>query len=375
MGRTHAFRWHGLAVIKIGSAVLAPEGAADAAAFARLAEGVAAARGMGWGVVLVSSGAVACGFRALGLDRPPKTIARKQAAAAIGQPALMGLWSAALGAHRCAAAQVLLTADDLDARARFLNARRTLGELLGAGLVPVVNENDSVSFDEIKLGDNDRLSALVAGLVSAQLLLVLSSVDGVYEHGDARRVIARLGSAREAAAHVRPDKTATGVGGMGTKLEAASIASAWGIATVIARGTRAGVIPAVLRGEPVGTRVEPAARPRRARERWLMASARARGVVTIDDGARRAITERGASLLPAGVVGVSGDFARGAVVQVADAAGAAVARGVSAYSADELRRIKGLRAAQLPGALGHAAYCDEAIHRDDMALQAAARGS
>ncbi|MBA4040003.1 MAG: glutamate 5-kinase, partial [Planctomyces sp.] len=274
-----------------------------------------------------------------------------------------------------AAAQVLLTADDLDARARFLNARRTLGELLGAGLVPVVNENDSVSFDEIKLGDNDRLSALVAGLVSAQLLLVLSSVDGVYEHGDARRVIARLGSAREAAAHVRPDKTATGVGGMGTKLEAASIASAWGIATVIARGTRAGVIPAVLRGEPVGTRVEPAARPRRARERWLMASARARGVVTIDDGARRAITERGASLLPAGVVGVSGDFARGAVVQVADAAGAAVARGVSAYSADELRRIKGLRAAQLPGALGHAAYCDEAIHRDDMALQAAARGS
>lgn len=222
--------------MKIGSAVLASGGALDPASVRRLAEAVALARADGREVVLVSSGAVASGFRAMGLSAPPKSIVHKQAAAAIGQQRLMAAWAEAFAPHRLVVAQVLLTADDLAHRGRFLNARNTLLELLARGVVPIINENDSVSFEEIKLGDNDRLSALTAGLIGADLLLILSSVPGLLQAGGGGRVVPVVQRARDALVHVRPDKSGVGTGGMTTKLGAMATAGAWGIAGVIASG-------------------------------------------------------------------------------------------------------------------------------------------
>jgi glutamate 5-kinase len=352
-------------VVKIGSAVLAPEGVPDDDAFIRLASGLDAARQAGVQVVLVSSGAVACGFRALGLDRPPKDIASKQAAAAVGQPALMARWARALSPVHVA--QVLYTAEDLDARPRFLNARRTMARLLEAGVVPIVNENDTVSFAEIKLGDNDRLSALTAGLVDAGLLLILSSVAGLYEAGRKDKVVPVVQDVDDARRHVRPEKPGVGTGGMETKLWAAGTAAGWGIPTVIAPGALDNVVPRVLAGEQIGTLFVPAAKGRAARKRWIQTAARPRGLIRVDAGCRAALTRRGASLLPGGVTAVEGSFPRGAPVQVADDTGAVFARGIAAYAADEIDRIKGQKAAHIAAVLGYS-YCDEVIHRDDLVV-------
>lgn len=368
-------------VVKIGSAVLAPAGVLDQAAVDALGRQLAAVRATGVLVTLVSSGAVASGFRPLGLGAPPKTIELKQAAAAVGQPRLMNAWAEAMAPHATAVAQVLYTADDLDSRARFLNARRTLNQLLAAGVLPIVNENDTVSFDEIKLGDNDRLSALTANLVSADLLLILSTAHGLYERGDPSRIIATVANTASAAANVRPEKSATGVGGMATKLEAAALATAWGLPTVVAGGSVPNVIARVLAGEPVGTIFLPPASGTRsggarsrsspARKRWIAAAPRSRGTITVDDGAARAIATRGASLLPSGIVAVAGRFDRGSPVEIADRKGAVLARGLSNFSAVELGAIKGLRSSQIEGALGYR-YADEAVHRDDLVLLPAA---
>lgn len=352
-------------VVKIGSAVLAPEGLPDDRAFERLAAGLNAAIHAGVQVVLVSSGAVACGFRALGLDRPPKDIASKQAAAAVGQHQLMARWARAMSPSHVA--QVLYTAEDLDARPRFLNARRTMARLLESGVVPIVNENDTVSFAEIKLGDNDRLSALTAGLVDAGLLLILSSVAGLYEAGRKGKVVPLVQDVEEARRHVQPEKSGVGTGGMETKLWAAGTAAGWGIPTVIAQGSLENVVPRVLSGEEIGTLFVPSARGRASRKRWIQTAARPRGLIRVDAGCHAAITRRGASLLPGGVTGVEGSFPRGAPVQVADQSGAVFARGIAAYAADEIDRIKGKKAAQIASVLGYS-YCDEIIHRDDLAL-------
>jgi glutamate 5-kinase len=355
-------------VVKIGSAVLAPGGSLDQAAADRLGADIAAARAQGVQVAVVSSGAVASGYSALGLKAPPKTIVRKQAAAAVGQSRLMAAWNAALLPHGLVAAQILYTAEDLEHRERFLSARRTLNELLGAGVVPVINENDTVSYEEIKLGDNDRLSALTADLADADLLLILSSVSGLYESGKSGKVIHTIQSARTAQAHVRPDKTVVGTGGMQTKLTAAAAAASWGIPTVVAGGHEHHVIRRVLAGEVLGT-LFPAARitKARARKRWLGFGARARGTIIIDAGAARALTQRGASLLPSGVTGVRGSFDRGAAVQIAVEGGAVIARGVSAYSSDDVARIAGKRSSQIEGVLGHY-YAEEVVHRDDLVV-------
>ncbi len=358
-------------VVKVGSAVIAPHGRLDPGAVQRLAADIAvvraASRGAGVQTVIVSSGAVACGFRAMGLNAPPRTIALKQAAAAVGQPILMRTWSEALSAQSLQAAQVLYTADDLEHRTRFFNARRTMNELLHAGVVPIVNENDTVSFDEIRLGDNDRLSALTAALVSADLLLILSSVQGLYEGGRAGRVIPSVDDVAAAVRHVRADRSSTGVGGMATKVEAAGIAASWGVPTIVAGGREPGVVTRVLAGESLGTLFVP--RPRRvaSTRRWLSASARPRGTITIDEGALRAITTRGASLLPSGIVRVAGTFERGAPVDIADRRGMVFARGLTNFSAEELEAIRGLRSSQIESRLGYR-YADEAIHRDQMSI-------
>ena len=361
-------------VVKVGSAVLAPAGELLPGRVNRLSDQLAPLVAAGVGVTVVSSGAVASGFRMLGLSEPPRGIAAKQAAAAVGQPRLMAAWSAAFGHHGLACAQVLYTADDLEHRRRYLNARRTLNELLAAGVTPVVNENDTTSFDEIKLGDNDRLSALTADLVSADLLLILSTAQGLYEEGDPRRVVATVSDPAEAARHVRPEKSATGVGGMATKLASAALAAAWGIPTVVAGGAVPNVITRVLAGEPLGTLFRARRVKTGARKRWLAASARSRGCLRVDDGAARAITGRGASLLPTGVVGVDGTFERGAAVDIARADGTPFARGLVNFSSAEVEAIRGRKTRELEAALGYF-YAAEVVHRDDLVLLMADEGA
>lgn len=361
-----------LVVVKIGSAVVAPGGRLSPGAIARLARDIASARAMGVKVVLVSSGAVACGLEGMGYDRMPARISDRQAAAAVGQPLLMRAWTEALGALALGAAQVLLTADDIDFRARFVNAHRTLTTLLERGIVPIINENDSVSFDEIKLGDNDRLSALVAGLVGAELLVMLSAADGLREAGGRGPVIPVVHDIDAARAHISGERTSTGVGGMATKLDAAETARAMGAASVIAPGAEAGVLARVLAGESVGTRLPaPIGAPGGAtrRKRWIAHSLRLRGSIVVDDGAARAIRERGASLLPRGVVAVRTNhpagFGIGAAVEILGSDGRAVARGLVSYRADEIDRIKGRRSDEIAQILGYT-YCEEIIHRDDL---------
>jgi glutamate 5-kinase len=312
---------------------------------------------------------------------------QKQAAAAIGQPRLMQAWSEAFArvlppARSRSVAQVLLTAEDIEHRGRFLNARRTLECLLDSGVVPIINENDSVSFDEIKLGDNDRLSALTATLVGADALVLLSSVPGVLENAD-RAVVPEIRSLEAGLALVRTDKSETGVGGMETKVRAACSAAAMGIGTVIAGGQEARIVSRLLSGEGLGTFFPPAtggseftARAS-SRKKWLGLSARPKGRLIVDDGARLAILKRGSSLLPSGLLDAVGDFDAGALVEVCrgeKGAGGRVsgvsepfARGLACYPADDLRRLRGLKTSQIEQVLGYH-YSDEAVHRDDLVV-------
>jgi glutamate 5-kinase len=269
-------------------------------------------------------------------------------------------------------AQVLLTADDLDHRTRYLNARHTLQTLLHHGVVPIVNENDSVSFDEIKMGDNDHLSALVTTLVSADLLIMLTVVEGLHRGGPHGEIIPRIAADTDAGAHVARAISATGVGGMSTKVAAALLVGESGVPTIIAAGTRKGVLRAIIGGQEVGTFFEPRPDVRRGRldprRRWLATATRARGSILVDDGARRALIERGASLLPSGIIAVEGRFESGAVVRICDAQGTAFARGLASYASDEIERVRGRKGAELPAILGYR-YIDEIVHRNDLVIE------
>lgn len=364
-----------IVVVKIGSAVLAPEGALEPASIDRLAADIARAA-RSHRLVIVSSGAVASGFGAMGLAKPPKEIMLKQAAAAVGQSRLMRAWSDAFARHGITVAQVLLTADDLDHRARHLNARNTLLALLERAIVPIINENDSVAFDEIKLGDNDRLSSLVAGLVGARQLLILSTAHGLYEHGNSKKILPIVTDLAAAREHVSGGTSSVGTGGMHTKLDAVATAAAAGVSTVIAGGIVPDVVTRVLGGERVGTSFPIATKRVGARKRWIGYASRVKGTIVVDEGARVALTQRGASLLPSGIMGVEGDFDAGAVVElrsgVASSAKSAAkprpfARGRVSYASDDVRTIAGKPARQIAGLLGYV-YRDEVIHRDDLVL-------
>lgn len=357
-----------LAVIKIGSAVLTRDGRLNRQAIARLGAEIGGLRRTGRGVVVVSSGAVASGLAPLGLSTMPKAIVDKQAAAAVGQQILMAAWADAFHKERLAVAQVLLTAEDLDHRTRYLNARHTLLNLLRHGVVPIVNENDSVSFDEIKMGDNDHLSALVTMLVSADLLVMLTVVDGLRRGGPDGELIPLVRSGDDVAANVSRVRSATGIGGMGTKVAAARLVGEAGVPAIIAPGTRKGVLRALIAGEPVGTLFEPHKSRLDPRRRWLATATRARGSILVDDGARRALVERKASLLASGIVKVEGRFASGAVVRICDAQGAAFGRGMVSYASDEIERVRGRKGAELPQILGYR-YVDEIVHRNDMVIE------
>ena len=361
-------------VVKVGTGTLADrDGRFDRANCARLAAELAELA-RGHRLVLVSSGAVTLGAERLGLVRSkgkPWDIPTKQACAAVGQPHLMAAWGEALVARGLKVAQVLLTADDLASRKRFLNARRTFERLLQAGVVPVVNENDTVAVEEIKVGDNDTLAALVAGCVEADVVVMLTDVEGLYDR-DPRVAGATL---LHDVARVTPDveRAAGGagsdrsVGGMATKVKAARRLAAQGVATALLSGRRPRALQALLKGERVGTVFAPGVERLPARKGWLAAAARGKGTILVDPGARRALVEQGRSLLPSGVRGVEGQFGVGDPVDVAVDARRPFARGLAGYGADETRRIAGLKTSEIERTLGYK-YLDEIVHRNDLVI-------
>jgi len=323
-------------------------------------------------VALVSSGAIVTGMARLGLPARPRSIPEKQAAAAVGQSALMWHYEQAFKKHGLQVGQVLLTGQDVADRGRYLNARNTLLALMDFGVLPIVNENDTVAVDEIKVGDNDNLAALVAHLIDADLLILLTDVDGLYT-GDPRRdpEARRLETVEAITADIRnlvfDREGGVSVGGMSTKLEAAEKAGASGIPMIIASGHEAGVVARILGGEPVGTYFQPRDDRLAARKRWIGFAVRPRGRLTVDAGAKKALTESGKSLLPSGLVEVTGEFQAGEVVALAEAGGADFARGLVNYDAAELRKIRGAKTADIERALGYKGL-GEVIHRDNLVV-------
>ena len=361
-------------VIKIGSALLAR----DRACFGQIAHDVKSLRNQGIEVVLVSSGAVALGLSALGYSERPGDLAGLQAAAAAGQGELLSRWGQALSVFDLSAAQVLLTHADLQDRRRYLNARSALLRLIERGVVPVVNENDTVSVEELRFGDNDELAAEVCGLVSADLVILLTVADGLYtadpSEDPSARLVPVVHGIDDAILAMAGPPAKFGTGGMVTKVAAAQIARRHGAATVIAPGAKEGVVLSVLAGDDVGTLfVGPKEPPERARKRWIATTLRPDGVVVVDAGAKQALLGA-ASLLMAGVREVRGAFARGDVVDVcAQGEEVPFARGITTLSAEQARSVMGLKSAQVREALGGLAP-SELISRDDLALLSAPAG-
>jgi glutamate 5-kinase len=355
-------------VVKVGSSSLTTaHGGLDGERVDALVDTLAAVRAGGREIVLVSSGAIAAGLAPLGLTRRPRDLATQQAAASVGQGSLIARYAQSFTRHDVTVGQVLLTADDVIRRAHYRNAQRTLYRLLAMAALPIVNENDTVATEEIRFGDNDRLAALVAHVIRADALVLLSDVDGLYD-GDPR-----LPDSRRIQVVQGPDDldgvslgkpTAAGTGGMVTKVESAGIAAAAGIPAVVAA---AGQVVAALAGEPVGTYFVPGDRRPAGRQLWLAHAAVGRGRICLDGGAVRAVVIRRASLLPAGVVGVEGDFEAGDPVDLCDENGGVVARGLVSYDAAEIPGLMG-RTTQSLAAEHGSAYEREIVHRDDLVV-------
>ncbi|WP_224276458.1 glutamate 5-kinase [Nocardioides lacusdianchii] len=357
-------------VVKVGSSSLTTAaGGIDPARVRRLVEVLATARGTGAEVVLVSSGAIAAGLAPLGFSARPRALAAQQAAASVGQGLLAHRYQEEFARHGIVTGQVLLTVDDVVRRAHYRNAHQTLAKLLELGVVPIVNENDTVATSEIRFGDNDRLAALVAHLVHADLLVLLSDVDGLYDGPPSRpgstllpvvRSEDDLASVTIGAA----GSSGVGTGGMTTKVEAARIATGAGIPVVL---TSAEQGAAALAGAEVGTLFEATGKRRPARQLWLAHATTGLGSLTLDAGAVRAVVSRGASLLPAGITSVAGSFVAGDPVDLLDPDGGVVARGLVNFDADELPALLGRSTGDLKESLG-AAYEREVVHRDDLVL-------
>jgi glutamate 5-kinase len=355
-------------VIKVGSSSLTTAtGAIDDARIAALTAALAT-RHPGTQLVLVSSGAIAAGLAPLRLKRRPSGLAMQQAAASVGQGLLIARYTSAFAQHGIGTGQVLLSADDLMRRAHYRNAQRALDRLLELDVIPVVNENDTVATDEIRFGDNDRLAALVAHVTRAQALILLSDVDGLYDgdprRGPATRIQAITEAADLAGLIIGKTGSAIGTGGMATKVESAQIATAAGIPTVVAAAAQA---REALAGEPVGTYFAASGKRPATRLLWLAHAAVARGSLRLDGGAVEAVVTRRASLLPAGIIGVDGAFDAGDPVDLADAGGTVVARGLVNYDASEIPGLMGRSTRWLASKLGPE-YEREVVHRDDLVI-------
>jgi glutamate 5-kinase len=359
-------------VVKVGtSSLVGTTGAASRARLAKVVRDLAAATAGGQrACVLVSSGAIVSGLAPLGLTRRPKQIPGLQAAAAVGQGRLLSEYARLFARHGLTVAQVLLTQDDFVRRRQFVNAQATFEYLLGAGAVPVVNENDTVATDEITFGDNDRLAALVAIMIRADLLVLLSDVEGIYSSDPRKGGAVLLAEIRDPSEiHASGTRSAFGSGGMASKLEAAGLATAAGIPTVVANAARAGVLERILAGEAVGTFMPARGGRKRARKAWMAFATVPRGRIVVDGGAQRAVRDAGRSLLAAGVTGVEGDFAVGDTVEVAGPDGRPFARGITNFSSKELPRLAG-RTSEEVAALSGGPYDGEVIHRNELVVTA-----
>ena len=360
-------------VVKIGSALLVdPErGTVHRKWLETLAEDIARMRGQGQEIIIVSSGAIALGRRYLGLTDGRLRLESQQAAAATGMIRLAHAYQEVLAHHDITVAQVLLTMDDSENRRRYINARNTLGELLKLNTVPLINENDTVATEEIRFGDNDRLAARVAAMISADLVVLLSDIDGLYSRDPRTNADASLvkevrgGIPPEIEAMAGKTMSRDGSGGMATKLEAAKVAMGAGVRMIITDGTADHPLSRLENGASC-TWFLPEVSPRAARKQWIAGSLKAVGAVVLDDGAHNAL-KSGKSLLPAGVVNVDGDFERGDAVIVRNSAGDEIARGLTAYSATDTRRIMGYKTSEIETLLGYRGR-DELIHRDDLVL-------
>ena len=348
-------------VVKIGSRALC----ADGGRFAQVAEQLATQVKAGRKVVLVSSGAVAVGRERLGLAERPKKVALLQAAAATGQSLLMRAYEDAFEARGIHVAQVLLTHDVVSDRDRYLHARRAIDELLKLGVVPIINENDTVSIDELRFGDNDQLAAMVCTLIGADLLVLLSDVEGVLDDRGARISLVRDVSDIER--FIRPPENDVGLGGMQSKVEAARRATLHGLPVAIGPAASANFLDRLLQGDDVGTLLLPHGSPLPSRKHWIAYTLKPRGSIVVDAGACRALQRRNSSLLPAGVVSVTGSFKVGDAVSIVSESGLELARGLARYDAGDVRLLAGGHSHQIAERVGSHAG-DEIVHRDDIVL-------
>ena len=360
-------------VVKVGSSILASvEKGLHYEVFSHLTKEISDLKRQGYEIVLVSSGAIAAGMEKLGYKTRPQAITQKQATAAVGQTRLMNIYENYFSRFQQMVAQVLLTHDDLSHRRRFLNARNTLLTLLELGIIPIINENDTVVVDEIKFGDNDNLSALITNLIGADLLIILTDIEGLCDsdprvNPNARCIPLVEDTDVDMGGIVGETKSEMSVGGMISKVKAARKASRFGIPTVVARGTKEGVLHQILKGKEIGTLILPKREALSSRKHWIAFNPKPKGDVIVDDGAKKAIVQRGKSLLPSGVVKIKGSFDRGDLVTCLGPRGKEFARGLVNYSAPELEKIKGLRSDQIESTLGYK-YSDEVIHRNNLVV-------
>jgi glutamate 5-kinase len=360
-------------VVKVGTNVLADgRGLIDRSRIQSLADQLSRIRVQGRKVALVSSGAIGAGVGRLGLGKRPTDLPHLQACAAVGQCVLMQVYQECLSTHGVQAAQILLTASDFDHRARYLNSRHTMLTLFEYNCLPIINENDTVSVAEIKFGDNDHLAAMVANLLQAPLLVLLTNVDGLFT-GDPRtdptatRVETVPHIDRSITDYAAASKSELGTGGMKSKLRAARLATSAGGAVVMANGATPGILDAIFAGESAGTLFLPHGDALPARRRWLGLTARPVGQLRLDDGARNAVEKDGRSLLPVGVTAIAGSFGKGDLISLCDRDGIEFARGLTNYSSADAERIRGLATEQIERAIGKLPYV-EIVHRDNLAV-------
>lgn len=362
-------RW----VVKVGSALVTAEGRGlDHDRIARWSAQIAALRAEGVEVVVVSSGAVAEGMARLGWRSRPQSLSQLQAAASVGQMGLVQAYERSFQAHALHTAQVLLTHEDVAHRRRYLNARNSLLTLIGLGVIPIVNENDSVATEEIRLGDNDTLGALTANLIEAELLVLLTDQEGMYDadprdNPQAQLIDARAADDPELMRMAGGSSGALGRGGMKTKVAAAAQAARSGASTIIADGRKPDVLLRIRQGEPEGSLLTASGRQMPARKRWILGQRQVKGSVQVDEGAARVLRESGRSLLPVGITGVAGSFARGDLVACIGPDGAELARGLTNYDARDGRLIVGKSSQEINDVLGYAGEA-EFIHRDNLVI-------
>lgn len=358
-------------VVKVGTNLLTKkDGSLDINYIRSLAQELAQLNKAGKQVVLVSSGAIGAGMGRMGMHQRPSSLRDKQALSAVGQPILMNAYNDTFKSLGITIAQVLLTRQDFDDRTRYLNARDTLLSLLEMGVVPVINENDTVAVEEINFGDNDTLAALVSAKVSADILIILTDVDGLYKGVLQKSEL--ISTVKEITPEIEnyasgESSSGKGVGGMRTKLEAAKIAASSGVRMFIANGTRPGIIAKAADGENIGTEFVPRKDALEARKCWIAFGAKCRGKIVIDAGAASALVEKGKSLLPSGIVSAEGKFEMGDTVSVVNQDGKEIARGLTYYSLESVEKIKGKKTSEIKKILGSADY-EEVIHRDNLVM-------